>query len=83
MTEQQEQPQQKEKKIEEKISKWQWISTSHEVDKVPVNNNIERGGTHVKVATIAAVTFEQDNVELSSLAAVLTTSAYTDPVKIG
>ena len=37
---------------EQKESKWQWISTRHEADKVPVNNNIECGGAHVKVATI-------------------------------
>lgn len=76
MTEQQEQPQQKDKIRTE--GKRVTININ-ETDKVPVNDDIERGGAHVKVATFAAGTFEQDNVELSSLAGVLTTSANTDP----
>jgi len=74
MTEQQEQPQQKDKIRTE--GKRVTININ-ETDKVPVNNDIERGGAYVK--TITAGTFEQDNVELSSLAGVLTTSAITDP----
>ena len=74
MTEQQEQPQQKDKIPTE--GKRVTININ-ETDKVPVNDDIERGGAYVK--TITAGTFEQDNVELSSLAGVLTTSANTDP----
>jgi hypothetical protein len=74
MTEQQEQPQQKDKIRTE--GKRVTININ-ETDKVPVNDDIERGGAYVK--TITAGTFEQDNVELSSLAGVLTTSANTDP----
>lgn len=74
MTEQQEQPQQNDNIRTE--GKRVTININ-ETDKVPVNDDIERGGAYVK--TITAGTFEQDNVELSSLAGVLTTSANTDP----